>query len=88
VQAIEVESDRHFCYVNTGTDLQRREIATGSFNDDFIEILKGLQPGENVALTIPKRSVLEDGIDTPPARKTAQPDKGDKKAKKAVAAAL
>ena len=88
VQAIEVESDRHFCYVNTGTDLQRREIATGSFNDDFIEILKGLQSGENVALTIPKRSVLEDGLDTPPARKTPQPDRGDKRAKKAVAAAL
>ena len=87
VQAIEVENDRHFCYVNGGGDLERREIATGSFNDDFIQVLKGLQPGENVALTIPKRSVLEDGLDAPAAPKSAKPDKGDKKTKKAVAAA-
>jgi multidrug efflux pump subunit AcrA (membrane-fusion protein) len=88
VQAIEVENDRHFCYVNGSGELERREVATGSFNDDFIQVLKGLQPGENVALTIPKRSVLEESMDTPGAAKSAKPDKGDKKAKKAVAAAL
>lgn len=88
VQAIEVENDRHFCYVNGSGDLERREVATGSFNDDFIQVLKGLQAGENVALTIPKRSVLEESMDTPGAAKAAKPDKGDKKAKKTVAATL
>ena len=88
VQAIEVENDRHFCYVNGSGDLERREVATGSFNDDFIQVLKGLQPGENVALTIPKRSVLEESLDSAGAPKSAKPDKSDKKAKKAVAAAL
>ena len=59
VQSIEVENDHHFCYVNTGSELQRREVSTGAFNDEFIEVLKGLDLGENVALTLPKRSSLD-----------------------------
>lgn len=90
VQSIEVDNDHHFIYVNQNGDLQRREIATGSFNDEFIQVLKGLTPGENVALTVPKRTLLDDMADEPAAgaKKTGTPKKAepDKKEKKAVAA--
>ncbi len=59
VQSIEVENDHFFTYVNTGGALERREVETGSFNDQFIEIKGGLNLGEHVALAIPKRQVLE-----------------------------
>jgi HlyD family secretion protein len=57
VQSIEVENDQHFCYVQAGGKLERREITTGSFNDDFIEVRQGLNTGELVALSLPKRTV-------------------------------
>lgn len=89
VQAIEVENDHHFCYVNTGSDLERREINTGAFNDEFIEVLKGLTPGENVSLTLPKRTVLDSepsGSDAKPPVPGAEGKEPEKKIKKAVAA--
>ncbi len=57
VQSIEVENDHHFCYVDSGGKLERREVATGAFNDDFIEVRQGLNPGDLVALSLPKRTV-------------------------------
>jgi hypothetical protein len=89
VQSIEVENDHHFCYIAGGRDLQRREIATGLFNDEFIQVLKGLNVGETVSLTVPKRSLLDDVPDDPvPAasKKPAPPADKAKKDKKAVAA--
>ena len=59
VQSIEVENDQHFCYVRDGGELLRRSITTGSFNDDFIEVREGLTPGDQVALSLPKRTVTE-----------------------------
>lgn len=92
VQAIEVENDHHFCYVDTGSDLERREINTGAFNDEFIEVVKGLNTGENVALTLPKRTVL-DNSDTnaseagkPAAAEAGGAKEPEKKSKKTVAA--
>ena len=57
VQSIEVENDTHFCYVNAGSGLERRSVETGLFNDEFIEVKNGLQPGEMVALSLPKRLI-------------------------------
>lgn len=59
VQSIEVEDDHHFCYVNSGAKLERREIVTGLFNDEFIEIRNGLQTGELVALSMPKKGTSD-----------------------------
>ncbi len=56
VQSIEVENDQHYCYVEAGGKLDRREITTGAFNDDFIEVRQGLNPGDLVALSLPKRT--------------------------------
>jgi HlyD family secretion protein len=66
VQSVEVEADLHFCYISNGGALERREISTGLFNDEFIEVRNGLQGGESVALALPKKSELEsNGPDRP-----------------------
>ncbi len=77
VQSIEVEQDHHFCYVNNGSELQRREIKTGAFNDDFIEVQGGLDAGEIVSLTIPKRTTLdaEPPMENPAVEKAKKPAK-------------
>jgi HlyD family secretion protein len=59
VQAIEVEDDVHFCYVSNGSKLERREIETGLFNDEFIEIRRGLTAGDAVALALPQKGTAE-----------------------------
>jgi len=59
VQSIEVENDNHYCYVTAGGGLERRSVQTGLFNDEFIEVRNGLQLGELVALSLPKKLVPE-----------------------------
>ncbi|MCB1210345.1 MAG: efflux RND transporter periplasmic adaptor subunit [Verrucomicrobiales bacterium] len=65
VQSIEVEEDVHFCYIENGSHLERREIVTGVFNDEFIEVRSGVEDGEAVALTVPKRGALDSGPTAP-----------------------
>lgn len=60
IQSIEVENDHHFCYVSSGSKLERREITTGLFNDDFIEVREGLSPGDPVALSLPQKGLLDE----------------------------
>lgn len=66
VQSVEVAEDVHFCYVNTSSGLERREISTGLFNDQFIEIREGLEPGEAVALSLPKPGSTDATRQLPP----------------------
>lgn len=89
VQSIEVEDDHFFTYVKDGGALLRREVKTGQFNDEFIEITSGLALGEEVALALPKRQNLEstpDPLPTSPSKKKAG-EKGPAKDKKGLAAA-
>lgn len=87
VQSIEVENDHHFCYVNKGSKMERREIVTGLFNDEFIEIREGLQIGEPVALTLPKKAATDEKGSAQD-RPAEQPGKSKEKNKvKNVAAA-
>lgn len=69
VQSIEVENDRYFTYISNGTKLERREIVTGSFNDEFIEVKSGIKVGDQVALAIPKRTFLDGSEALPSAPK-------------------
>lgn len=61
VQSIEVDQDHHFCYISNNGNLERREISTGLFNDEFIEVRDGLQGGEAVALALPKKAEADMG---------------------------
>lgn len=87
VQSIEVENDHFFTYVKKDGELDRREVVTGSFNDEFIEIKSGLNLGEEVALSIPKRQNLESNPEPLPAGSSKKKDKGPVKEKKGLAAA-
>jgi HlyD family secretion protein len=92
VQAIEVTNDQHYCYVNTGSDLERRELKTGAFNDEFIEVKGGLKVNEEVALSLPKLSLQDEAeADEAAANKSkarsSKPKKADKPATKEVASA-
>lgn len=81
VQSIEVEEDHHFCYVNSGNSLERRPIETGLFNDEFIEVRQGLQPGELVALSLPKKLIPENKTTPGIGQPTEAPAKPKPKAK-------
>jgi multidrug efflux pump subunit AcrA (membrane-fusion protein) len=87
VQSIEVDGDdHHFCYVSRGGSLERRSVVTGQFNDEFIEVQDGLQPGESVALTLPKKTELEDQAPHPPSRPAQKTKDGNPKQKNIAAA--
>ncbi len=83
VQSIEVENDHFFTYVNKGGSLERREVKTGSFNDQFIEIQSGLDSGDEVALSIPKRQNLDPAPNASPA--ATEPKKQKEKEPSAAA---
>ena len=86
VQSIEVDGDdHHFCYVSKGGSLERRPIVTGQFNEEFIEVRDGLQHGEDVALSLPKKAELEDQPSAP--TKPAGKPKEGKAKEKSIAAA-
>lgn len=56
LQAINARGDTRFVYVSDGfAEAKPREVTTGDFNDEFIEIKSGLEPGEKVLLRAPER---------------------------------
>ncbi len=50
---VNIEGNK-YCYVETAGDVERREVETGQFNTDYVEIKEGLQEGENVMLNPPR----------------------------------
>ena len=54
VQAIVNRDGKKVCYVNNGGSGEEREVETGSFNDDSVEIKSGLIVGEKVLLSPPR----------------------------------
>ena len=55
LQSVVFEEGKYFCYLaRNGSKAQRREVEVGSFNEEFIELKKGLEEGERVLLRPPK----------------------------------
>ena len=52
IQAVFPEEDEQVCYVKRGS-LERRVVKTGSYNDEYIQILDGVKVGEDVVLKAP-----------------------------------
>ncbi len=52
IQAVFAEEEEQVCYVRKGS-LQRRVVQTGEYNDEYIQILDGLEVGEKVMLKVP-----------------------------------
>ncbi len=61
VQVVANRSGKKVCYV-LGSGPQEREVKTGSFNDTFVQILEGLEPGEKVLLSPPR--ITDSGNET------------------------
>ena len=53
-EAVSVDHDRNVCYVIGPSGLERREITTGWFTPDLIEVTDGLNEGEFVVLNPPR----------------------------------
>jgi len=54
IQTVVNVEGKKICYVASATGTQQREVETGSFNDDFVEIKSGLSEGERVLLNPPR----------------------------------
>lgn len=65
VQVVANRGGRKVCYIENGGTPEQREVQTGAFNDVFVEIVSGIEVGENVLLNPPRN--LEPKIDTAPA---------------------
>lgn len=53
VQAVTPDNGQQVCYVENGFTPERRVVQVGDYNDEFIEIKKGLKEGERVLLRLP-----------------------------------
>jgi hypothetical protein len=62
IQAVFPEEGKQVCYLDRGTDRERRLVTVGESNDEFIEIKTGLKEGELVCLRAPE-SVLTPASD-------------------------
>ena len=65
VQVVANRGGRKVCYIENGGTPEEREVQTGAFNDVFVQIVSGLEVGENVLLNPPRN--LEPKIKTGPA---------------------
>ena len=55
LQVVENRADKKYCYVATDSGPEEREVVTGAFNDTSVEIVSGLQVGEKVLLSPPRK---------------------------------
>jgi HlyD family secretion protein len=55
VQAVSPDNGKQFCYIAQGLKPERREVQIGEFNDEFIQVKKGITEGERVLLRPPDR---------------------------------
>lgn len=53
IQAVKPRDEKKVCYVVSGKKVDQREVEVGEFNDEFIEIKKGIKEGEKVCLRAP-----------------------------------
>jgi RND family efflux transporter MFP subunit len=58
IQSVVTVGNDKVCYV-AGSPAQRREVETGLFNDNFVEVKSGLQEGERVLLNPPRWTAAE-----------------------------
>jgi HlyD family secretion protein len=75
VQVVANRGGKKVCYV-LASKPEEREVKTGSFNDTFVQILEGLEPGEKVLLSPPKITESSDEISSEPETETAPEDQG------------
>lgn len=60
IQAVITVEGKKLCYCLTNKGPQKREVETGLFNDDFVEVKGGLVEGEKVLLNPPRPGQVEE----------------------------
>lgn len=60
IQAVTELNGKQVCYVARATRPEIREVEVGDFNDEFIEIKRGLEEGEKVLLRVPANTSTSD----------------------------
>jgi multidrug efflux pump subunit AcrA (membrane-fusion protein) len=48
-----VEEDEHFVFRSDGNNYERHPVKVGAHNNDFIEVVEGLDAGDEVLLKMP-----------------------------------
>jgi HlyD family secretion protein len=72
VQSIVAANGKQYCFVTGNFNKpERREVQIGEFNDEFIEVSKGLKEGERVLLNPPE---IPDNESTPTDTKPSEPE--------------
>jgi len=59
IQSVSMSKDRHYCFVQHPMRIEKRQIEIGDFNDEFIEVKRGLAEGEKVLLHPPEGEPVE-----------------------------
>lgn len=59
IQSVVTVDKKKVCYVKTSKGSKKREVETGLFNDDFVEIKSGLAESEKVLLNPPRWTASE-----------------------------
>ena len=54
VQAVFVENQEHFVFLKTSSGCERHLVEAGSHNNEFIEVISGLDEGDEVLLNMPE----------------------------------
>ncbi|HTD65272.1 MAG TPA: HlyD family efflux transporter periplasmic adaptor subunit [Candidatus Limnocylindria bacterium] len=54
IQSVVLEEGKYLCYVARRGSPEKREVEVGSFNEEFIEVKKGIAEGDKVLLRPPK----------------------------------
>jgi len=80
IQAVGPSEGKQVCYVVHGLKSEQREVEIGQFNDDFLEIKKGLKEGEKVLLRAPESGEPETGKKKPGSDNKGKPRPAEKSA--------
>ncbi|MFZ2148240.1 MAG: efflux RND transporter periplasmic adaptor subunit [Sedimentisphaerales bacterium] len=59
IQSVVTVDEKEMCYVMASSHAEKREVETGLFNDNFVEIKSGLTEGEKVLLNPPRWTASE-----------------------------
>jgi len=84
IQSVVTIEKKKVCYVKTGKGTDEREVETGLFNDDFVEIKSGLAEGEKVLLNPPRWTASESGQDQDEAESESAEEEANAESEKAT----
>jgi RND family efflux transporter MFP subunit len=83
VHVVANRAGRKFCYIAADLGPQERQVQTGAFNDNFVEIVSGLQVGEKVLLSPPRPAEQQNTYESKQPQDSSpqenQPQDGDEK---------